>query len=219
MKKLLGIVVLSLFFSNVVFGAGTFSVSKKYIGKGPLKLSQGMVDILEYHFSGGRYGKWKKKQKTVWNPLFLVMSTDGRHYSHYINSHGQHYEAAGNYLGKARSKCKKKSGKECFVFSIGTKIVWDNGINKKRKLKRKEIFAGKTPEILSELGFYNGIIEEKPKKIEKKKEKKELKKTKKTKTSSGDSSIAQKLKELNELYKSGALTKEEFTKAKAKLLQ
>ena len=35
---------------------------------------------------------------------------------------------------------------------------------------------------------------------------------------SGSSDLTEQLKTLNELYKSGALTKEEFTKAKKKLL-
>lgn len=52
--------------------------------------------------------------------------------------------------------CKKKSGKECFLFASRYKIVWDNGSDKKRrKLKRKEIKAGKTLQILQELGFYD----------------------------------------------------------------
>jgi hypothetical protein len=43
--------------------------------------------------------------------------------------------------------------------------------------------------------------------------------TQKSKNSfSGDSNLTEQLKTLNELYKSGALTKEEFTKAKKKLL-
>ena len=43
------------------------------------------------------------------------------------------------------------------------------------------------------------------------------KQSKKTEQSS-DEDIVQKLKDLNEMYKSGALTKEEFEKAKKKLL-
>ena len=44
----------------------------------------------------------------------------------------------------------------------------------------------------------------------------QVKKT--TNNISKDSDLTEQLKALNELYKSGALTKEEFTKAKKKLL-
>ena len=40
----------------------------------------------------------------------------------------------------------------------------------------------------------------------------------KVKTTDDNNDITQQLKDLNELYKSGALTKEEFAKAKKKLL-
>ena len=63
---------------------------------------------------------------------------------------------APNYVGTAKSKCKKKSGQECFVFARGYTIVWQNGINNKRKLTKKEIQAGKTLQILHDLGFYDG---------------------------------------------------------------
>ena len=41
----------------------------------------------------------------------------------------------------------------------------------------------------------------------------------KVKTTDDNNDITQQLKDLNELYKSGALTKEELDKAKAKLLE
>ena len=120
-----------------------------------------------------------------------------------------------NYVGMALIDCKKKSGKECFLFASRYKIVWDNGSDKKRrKLKRKEIRAGKTKAILQELGFYNPVdsqssvtpstdnsssnTKEKPKK--------------------NNQNIVKDLKELNDLYKSGVISLEEFEKAKKKLL-
>ena len=116
--------------------------------------------------------------------------------------------ATGNYVGRARKKCKEKSGKECFIFASKNRIVWDNGSDKKkRRLKKKDIKAGKTLQILQELGFYDGGITQ-TKKIEKKKESKQ-------KT---NDDIVQKIKDLKELYDSGVLTKDEFEKAKKKLL-
>ena len=72
---------------------------------------------------------------------------------------------------------------------------------------------GKTLQILQELGFYDGGITQTKKKEKKKKEKK-----KETKDTSSSSNLTEELKELNKLYKEGILTKEEFEKAKKKLL-
>ena len=85
-------------------------------------------------------------------------------------------------------------------------------LKKKRKLKRKDIKAGKTIALLTELNFYDGnkslsTITPKVKK-----------KTVTTQESLNDKDIVKKLKDLKELLDSGVLTKEEFEKAKKKLL-
>ena len=184
-----------------------------YWGKGPLKLSKNTADNLEYYFSSGKKGKWAKKQKQLWKPFFIVISPDGKHYQMWTNPWNRP-DPNPNYVGKARTKCKKESGQECFVFAQGYKILWDNGINKKKRtLTRKEINAGKTLQILQELGFYDGGIIQTKKKEKKKKEKK-----KETKDTSSSSNLTEELKELNKLYKEGVLTKEEFKKAKKKIL-
>jgi len=165
MKKLLGIVVILVFWSSSLFAASVYG--KK--GKGPLKLSKNVANTLEYYFSGGRMGVYKKKQDHAWNPFFIVISTDGREYDYFVmpQSYSGSFEP-GNYVGKALQSCKKRSGKECFVFADKYKIIWDNGSDKKkRRLKKKDIRAGKTLQILQELGFYDGGITQ-TKKIEKK---------------------------------------------------
>ena len=66
--------------------------------------------------------------------------------------------------------------------------------------------------MLTELGFYDGgsaSTTSTPKAVKKKEVKKE---------SLEDKDIVQKLKDLKELFDSGVLTKEEFEKAKKKLL-
>ena len=211
MKKFLGILVLGLLWCNLSF-AGVAGGYKH--GKGSLKVTKNIADILEYYFSGGKMGKYARKQKEKWIGELIVISIDGRHEFHYVTpTRYQHNIAPGHYVGKARKECKKKSGKECFVFASRNRIVWDNGSDKKkRRLKKKDIMAGKTFQILQELGFYDGGITQ-TKKIEKSKAEKKKEPKKKM---SGD--VVQQLKDLNELYKSGALTKEEFEKAKKKLL-
>ena len=106
---------------------------------------------------------------------------------------------------------KKKSGKDCYLFANAYRIVWDNGTDKKkRKLKRKDIKAGKTIALLTQLDFYD------PKtlnvKMDNKNEDKKINKTAK------DENIVEKLKDLKELLDSGAITEKEFVKAKNKIL-
>ena len=210
MKKILAIVVLIVLFSTNLFAGVTTGYK---LGKGPLKLTKHMVDELEFFFSGGKRGAYAKKQKMLWKPGLIAISTDGN--TSFFFRHPAHVTQIDNkaYWGIAISKCKKKSGKECFLFANGYKIVWDNGSNKKkRRLKKKDIKAGKTIALLTELGFYDGSVSSsqniKPKKIEKNKETKKVQ----------NEDIVKKLKDLKELLDTGVITSDEFKKAKKKLL-
>ena len=210
MKKLLGIVVLGFFLSSSLF-AGVTTAYK--LGKGPLKVTKNTADILEYFFSGGKKGVYAKKQKEPWKPGLIAISVDGAYQSFIRHPLRVTHVDGTHYAGIVIKGCKKKSGQECFLFANGYKIVWNNGSNKKkRRLKRNDIKAGKTIALLTELGFYDGgassVTKVKPK-ITKKKD---------DKNSKSDDDIVKKLKDLKELFESGALTKEEFTKAKKKLL-
>ena len=211
MKKVIAIIVLGLLCCSLSFA----SVTSTYkTGKGPLKVTKEVADVLEFFFSGGKMGKWAKKQKFAWKPGLIVIAIDGSEYSYYRHPLSVTQIDSKHYIGLARQDCKKRSGKECFLFANGYKIVWNNGSDKKkRRLKKKDIMAGKTLQILQELGFYDGGITQK-KQIEKKKKEKK----KETKDTSSSSNLTKELKELNKLYKEGILTKEEFEKAKKKLL-
>ena len=210
MKKLLGIVLLIVLFSTSLFAGVTTGYK---LGKGPLKLTKHMANTLEYFFSGGKKGAYAKKQKSAWKPGLIAISVDGNYSSYFRHPFNVTQIDSKAYWGIAIAKCKKKSGKECFLFANGYKIVWDNGSNKKkRRLKKKDIKAGKTIALLTELGFYDGSVSSsqniKPKKTEKKKETKKVQKE----------DIVQKLKDLKELLDTGVITSEEFKKAKKKLL-
>ena len=103
-------------------------------------------------------GVYAEEQSTAWFPGAIVIAEDGSEFS-YIRRPA-HVDASNvdtkNYVGMLLKDCQKRSGKECYLFASGYKILWDNGSDKKRrKLKRKEIRAGKTKAILQELGFYN----------------------------------------------------------------
>ena len=183
------------------------------LGKGPLKLTEHMVNELEFFFSGGTRGAYAEKQKSPWKPGLIAISVDGN--TSYMFRHPLHVTQVDSksYWGIAISNCKKKSGQECYLFANGYRIVWDNGSNKKkRRLKKKDIKAGKTIALLTELGFYDNNASSSintPKKVEKKETKK---------NSVNDKDIVQKLKDLKELLDSGVLSNEEFEKAKKKLL-
>ena len=194
-----------------------FAVKKKAdsykAGQGSLKLTESTANWLEFFFSGGKKGVYKKKQKEVWKPGLIAISIDGREYSFFRHPWYVDQMDSTNYAGIAIAKCKKRSGTQCFLFANGYKIVWDNGTDKKkRRLKRRDIKAGKTLQILHDLGFYDGPDSENKSVILN--DQNSLPKKKKVKSSN----FVDQIKELNELYKSGVLTKEEFIKAKEKIL-
>ena len=210
MTKIVSIILLYILFQTNLYAGVTTGYK---LGKGPLKLTKHMVNELEFFFSGGTRGAYAEKQKSAWKPGLIAISVDGN--TSYMFRHPLHVTQVDSkaYWGIAISNCKKKSGQECYIFANGYRIVWDNGSNKKkRKLKKKDIKAGKTIALLTELGFYDNNASSStntPKKVEKKETKK---------NSVNDKDIVQKLKDLKELLDSGVLSNEEFEKAKKKLL-
>ena len=210
MKKIIAILAFTLFFS-LNLSAGITTGYK--LGKGPLKVTKNTADILEYYFSGGKRGFYAEKQKAPWKPGLIAISVDGAHSSFFRHPLNVNQIDSKHYAGMAIGDCQKKSGKECFLFANSYKIVWDNGTNKKkRRLKSKDIRAGKTIALLTELGFYDGATSNKTE------AKPETTKKKDDKNSNSDDDIVKKLKNLKELLDSGALTQDEFDKAKKKLL-
>ena len=162
-------------------------------------------------------GVYAEKQSTAWFPGIIAFAEDGSDFSYMRRP--AHVDASNvdtkNYVGMVLKDCRNKSGKECYLFASGYKILWDNGSDKKRrKLKRKEIKAGKTIQILQELGFYNPAYSQSsvtPSSDNSSSNTKEKQKK-------NNQNIVKDLKELNDLYKSGVISLEEFEKAKKKLL-
>ena len=194
MKKLLGIVVLGLFLCN-----NSFAATK---GKGEVKLSDRTVSHFFDYLSG------RIVQGNRWTPLVFILSSNGNwsfyYYCPYTSCSGR---------GEAKKKikeCERETNTRCGVFSRKRTVIWDNGND--FPIKEKKFISkwglGKVKSQLEKLGFYDGGITQ-TKKIENKKE---------TTQTDDNNDVVQKLKDLNELYESGALTKEEFEKAKKKLL-
>ena len=212
MKRFLGIIFLCLFLSGNSL-AGVTTAYKK--GSGPLKVTEDTANVIEYFFSGGKNGVYAQKQREAWKPGLMAISADGAFYSFIRHPLSVTQVDSKGYAGMAVGDCKKKSGQECYLFANGYRIIWDNGSDrKKRRLKKKDIIAGKTIALLTELGFFDNKTSSStstPKEVEKKE-------TKIKKESEADKDIVKQLKELKKLLDSGVLSKEEFEKAKKKLL-
>jgi hypothetical protein len=218
MKKLLGIFFISLLFGPISF-AGINTGYK--LGKGPLKVTKNTADIIEYFFSGGKKGVYASEQKEAWKPGLMAISIDGayssiiRHPLRVTNIMPLHY------TGQVIADCKKKSGQECFLFANGYKIVWNNGMDRKERiLKRKDIKAGKTIALLTELDFFDSSTSSPTTtpNVSKIKQPENKNKILTKNDPESDKDIVKKLKDLKELLDSGVLTDKEFIQAKKKLL-
>ena len=167
------------------------------IGLGELKLSDTSVHWFIKYLKGG----WGKK------PLSFLVTIDGA--SPYFWYCPEANCVPGNSASEIKICEQYHNGQECKIFARRRTVKWKNGINKGHKESR---FSSKWSDAeirakLTELGFL-GEATSTTTKAEKKKETK-----KKT-----NEDIVQKLKDLKELYDDGALTKEEYIKAKNKLL-
>ena len=208
-----------------------FFPSKSYAkyGKGELKLSKEVMEYLMMYMYGAGSKKFSADRKRKNDPSIMSISQDGKT-AHYYYCPAQ-YRAWGcidnNTANKSKRLCEKVSnGSPCFTFAKKRQIVWKNG-GEKVKIKKSDL---KDPyqvaKKIQDGGFYDGDLSDLPgidmetgriedeKKI---KNKKKINKTvKNSKTNSN--SFIEELKQLNDLYKNGVLTKEEFTKAKNKIL-
>ena len=129
------------------------------------------------------------------------------------------------HIEKFGQECESYFGKECKVFAKQRVVTWDNDINKGKGKKSK--FNSRWDEDamlikLHELGFieknqaedlYKSIITDTTNTTSTGNDTKTT-----TDSTNENTDLIKVLRELNELYESGALTKEEFEKAKKKLL-
>ena len=98
---------------------------------------------------------------------------------------------------------KNSYGSKCEIFAVGRSIKWRNGTAENKKIRFKR--SDSRQEIIAKLTELNFIKKEKTKKLEKK-------------TDSSKKDLSTQLIEITELYKSGALSEEDYLKAKNKLL-
>ena len=218
MKKFLLYLFLILFISS------NYSFAKW--GKGTLKMDDSTLEhFLAYIYGGGdeNFSESKNKRST---PMVFTVAEDGGmfHYYYCPYAGGCTVDSAIQY--KSELKCMEYSnGSTCYTFAIGKRIVWKNG-NKKIKIKKKDM---KSPYVIAkkiqEAGFYDGDISnlrginmktgriDGSIKITGEDNKKIVEKD-----SNSSSDIVKELSDLKLLLDSEAITKEEFEKAKKKIL-
>ena len=212
MKKLLGIIVLGLLLCTSAFAKS---------GKGEIDLSKRtMENFLDYIFGGGVNlnantggGTGNKGQKAS-PQLFTTNSSGTASYWNYC-MYGDRCAESDPY--KAILRCQKTNG-TCYTFAKRKRIVWKNNKNPRGLNLSKELKHGRdhVAQVIKDAGYYSGDLtllsgfqgmstNKKVSKITKKK-------------NENTSDIASQLEQLSKLYKSGTLTKDEFNKAKKKLL-
>ena len=203
MKKLLEILVLGLLLSG-----NAYAFTK---GEGEVK----MTDKALNHFIDYVQGKSnfkKKKGDTKPKPSMFILSSNGNWTAAWFCPYSN--GCVDSLSAKTIKECERETGTNCGVFASRRTIYWDNGINtKKKKARFKSQMSGSESRAkLTDLGFIGSsksAATTTTPKITKKKEVKKLK---------NNEDIVNKLKDLKELYDSGVLTEDEFTKAKKKIL-
>jgi len=188
-----------------------FSADAGSTGKGELKLNDEAVR----HFIKYIRGKGSK------SPMRYIISSDSSWSMYWYCPYGVGAcrDDGGGALQSVK-KCEDKTGIHCGTFAMGRTVVWKNGINVGKGKASRINSKWSDSEIRAKLTEWGFLGEATATTTTKKKEKKKLekKKEKKTTEKSSDDNIVIKLKELKELFDSGALTEEEYKKAKEKLL-
>ena len=181
----------NIFFTFICFSLFFSNANASKWGTGELKLTDFAIQSLQRYLSER-------------NPLRASITIDGDGLYWFYCPEARCTPGPNNLL---LSKCKSYYKKPCKMFILRKSIKWENGINPggKEARLRGDMTLGELKEKLTQLGFYGDINASASKKTGGKKQIK------------GD--ISEKLENLNKLYESGALTKEEFSKAKKKILK
>jgi hypothetical protein len=189
MKKILVIAVLSLLLNGKSFAGPD--------GKGEITLSKSSINHFIAYLRGGIGTSISTQNK----PMVFWVTLDGNYSTFWYCSHGQCQDTR---PAEERKICERDGGKECARFAKGRYVKWKNDINPGRGNMSKFNSKWSDTEIiakLTELGFTSSSAS-----------------SSKKKTKKQSSDITAQLKSLKELLDDGVLSKEEFDKAKKKLL-
>jgi hypothetical protein len=191
MKKLLGIVVLGFFIYNTSSYAGSVN------GSGELKMSNGAVNAFINYIKINKKVVNGKRAK----PDSFIISSNGDWTWYWWCAHNECWTNDKPKL----EECERKTGVSCARFAKRRTIYWDNGINTKKKKARftSKMSDQEIRDELKKLGFIetNGSTLTNKPKITKK-----------------SPDIAKQLTQIKKLYDDGILTKEEYEKAKKKII-
>ena len=127
MKKVLGIVVLSLFLSA--------KVQASLNGQGELKLSDYVVNALIHYLNPDATHNKLEGHASKGNPMYFAVSISGNEQGYTFCPRGQ---SCRRDPARVTQHCKKRAGEKCYIFASGRKIVW-NGINYKFKRKSTDL--------------------------------------------------------------------------------
>ena len=181
-------------------------------GKGDVKMTDRAINHFIDYVHGKSYFK-KKVGNIKPKPSMFIISSNGDWTAAWFCPYS---EGCRDSLSvKTIRECERETGTTCGVFASRRTLYWDNGINiKKNKARFKSKMSGSEIRAkLTALGFIgdstSATTTTTPKITKKKKGEKKLK---------SNDDIVKKLKDINDLYKSGVLSKEEFEKAKKKIL-
>ena len=199
-------------------------------GKGELQLDKYTMEKFllylygehEKNIDGNKGGGTDNKNLNSY-PMVFVVDESGYDYMYYYCPY-----ASGCIMDgiehKAKLICEKRSNlSPCWTFAKKARIMWKINKKSKRIDLKKNLKSGKlyVAKLIQEAGFYDGDIYELEPVINDSKSKtnKIITNNQSEKNLTNNTkSIADQIKDLKNLYDSGVLTKEEFAKAKKKIL-
>ena len=200
---------INIYFFIVFFFITSVSFAR-YEGSGDLNLSKDTANAFANYITSNIVDSYTGTKQPNSSPGLFYVTKDGLHSQIVYCSYGHSGCLSGQDEYRFKYVCGDRAKRECFIFAEKNIIVWD-----KRNIKITSENKDEIIKILARENFYkissNQITT--PKKIDLNDTNKE-KKIKETETN-----IVDQLQNLNNLYKAGALTKDEFEKAKAKLLK
>ena len=224
MKRFLIIITtFFLFVNNISFAGST--------GKGELKLSYEAMTHAIMYFYGTHNPKWSDGADKKNKPMIMTVSEDGQGYHYFYCPYPRCIEDQIMY--DSIKACEKYSnGSPCKVWARKRSIRWKNDQYVKSTTVKKSLLKDpyKVAKLIQDIGFYDGDITELPgidpktaqiideEEIKPKKKKTKITETVETNSNNISDDTIEKLKSLKELFDTGVLTEEEFTKAKKKLL-
>ena len=200
MKKFIAIMFLGLLWSNVS--------SASLYGSGDLEISKNMFKRIYNYLGSGVKNKTAGAQRTGRGTYFAITVSGKESGSTYCP-----WSQCEDNPIMAKKHCEKNAKKyanlneKCKLMFKGKTLKWNGSklkLSKKDDLEKEIARAGinviGSSSVNQNIEIKKPVIEKKPKK------------------NNNSTDIASQFEKLNKLYKSGALTKDEFNKAKKKLL-